>query len=130
MQMTKKILATLLIFLSLGFGIAHSQQKDVHDLKPKHGGIVSESNHMEFELAVQPDFTYLYIRDHGKPVDLSQAKAKLTILDAGKKHEVSLGGGTDALQGNAITLGGKTYTAVATVEFASKKKVTVRFKSK
>ena len=117
------------IGLGLNAELVQAQEKDVHDLVPKHGGIVTESNHMEYELVIKPDSTELYIRDHGKAVDLSQAKAKLTVLNSGKKTETELIGGSTMLKGEAVITDGKGFTALATVEFSGKKKSTVRFKS-
>jgi hypothetical protein len=110
-------------------GFAFAQQPDVHDLKPRHGGVVSEVNHKEYELVIKPDSTQLHVRDHGKPMDLSQSSAKLTVLESGQKQELTLTGQGALLKGNAIQLKGSAYTAVATVEFAGKKKTTVRFKA-
>ncbi|MDH4394796.1 MAG: hypothetical protein QE278_03865 [Limnobacter sp.] len=114
--------------LVFGASLAFAQQPDVHDLKPVHGGVVSQANHKEFELVIKPDSTQLHVRDHGKPMDLSQASAKLTVLDSGQKQELTLTGQGALLKGNGVQLKGSAYTAVATVEFANKKKTTVRFK--
>jgi hypothetical protein len=100
-----------------------------HTVGPKHGGLVSESNHIEYELVLKPDATEIHVRDHGKVKDMSKAKAKINVLSEGKKLEQTLSGEPAMLKGPALGLGAQNYTAVATVEFASGKKATVRFKA-
>jgi hypothetical protein len=129
MKSIKLQATTLGMILALNASFAFAQQPDVHNLKPLHGGVVSQANHKEFELLIKPDSTQLHVSDHGKPVDLSQASAKLTVLDSGQKQELTLTGRGALLKGNGIQLKGSAYTAVATVEFADKKKTTVRFKA-
>ena len=130
MKTARLLLSTLVLSLGLGTGLTHAKEGDAHDLNPKHGGIVSESSHMEFELVLNPQATELYVRDHGRPVDLTQAKGKLMLVSGGKKTEIELVGSATMLKGNAFELGVGGYTAVATVELSNKKKITVRFKSK
>lgn len=120
---------TLGMALALPAGFAFAQQPDMHDLKPIHGGVVSQAHHKEFELVIKPDSIHLHVRDHGRPMDLSKASAKLTVLESGQKQDLALTGQGAMLQGKGIQLKGSAYTAVATVEFADKKKATVRFKA-
>ena len=126
-----KLLTTALGFaLALNTGLSTAQVKDEHKLEPKHGGVVVESNHIEYELVVKPENVQLHAVDHGKVMDLSKAKAKVVFLVAGQKMEKTLAGQGALLSGEGVDLKGAAYTAVATVEFANKKKATVRFKSK
>lgn len=60
------------------------------DHRPVHGGIVAETKLMDFELVVKPDLLQLYLRDHGKPIDLSKATGKITLLAGKEKQEVVL----------------------------------------
>ena len=60
------------------------------DHKPAHGGIVVEANHMDLELVVTPNTLSLHLRDHGKPMDVSRASAKVTLLAGNQKLEVEL----------------------------------------
>ena len=126
-----KLLATSIgLALALNSGLSSAQVKDEHKLEPKHGGVVVESNHIEYELVVKPDNVQLHANDHGKVMDLSQAKGKVTFLISGQKVERVLVGQGTVLSGEGVDLKGSAYTAVTTVEFANKKKATVRFKSK
>ncbi|WP_040512093.1 hypothetical protein [Limnobacter sp. MED105] len=129
MKSAKLLVSTVMFSLALGAGVAHAKEGVPHDLDPRHGGVVVESSHMEFELVLNPQATELYVRDHGKPVDLTQAKGKLVFLVAGQKMERTLAGQGALLSGEGVDLKGSGYTAVATVEFANKKKATVRFKT-
>ena len=78
------LIATLLAVSSLA-----KASKD-HDLVPKHGGVVTEVKHFEYELVAKPDLIQLYVRDHGKAVDVSKATAKLTLLAGAEKQEIEL----------------------------------------
>lgn len=75
-------------FFLLAAGPAWSSSS--HDHKPLHGGIVAETREMDFELVAKPDLLQLYLRDHGKPVDISKATGKLTLLVGTEKQEVKL----------------------------------------
>ncbi|MGR5415057.1 hypothetical protein ACPV52_20555, partial [Vibrio astriarenae] len=61
-----------------------------HDHKPLHGGVVTEVRDVDYELVVQPAAAQLYLRDHGKQVNVSNTKAKLTLLTGSQKQEVQL----------------------------------------
>lgn len=130
MSSIKLLFSAVVLSFGLNAVVANAQVKDVHSMEPKHGGVVSESNHMEFELVVKPEFVALYATDHEKAVEFENAKAKVILLDEGKKSEHTLIGNGAALRGEGINLKGKSYTALATIEFANKRKLTVRFKSK
>jgi hypothetical protein len=129
MKSIKSLTTTFGLVLALSSGFAVAQEKDEHKLEPKHGGVVVESNHIEYELVVKPENVQLHAVDHGKVMDLSKAKAKVVFLVAGQKMERTLAGQGALLSGEGVDLKGSAYTAVATVEFANKKKATVRFKT-
>lgn len=71
-------------------GAAFAADNHTHDPKPQHGGVVVEVKDIEYELVAKPDLMQLHLRDHGKPVDVSQASAKLTLLVGADKQEVEL----------------------------------------
>ncbi len=74
-----------------------------HDHKPLHGGVVTEVRDVDYELVVQPTAAQLYLRDHGKQVNVSNAKAKLTLLTGSQKQEVQL---TPAADGSRLEAAG------------------------
>ena len=49
------------------------------DHKPLHGGIVTPTKLMDYELVVKPNTIQLYLSDHGKAADVSKASGKLTL---------------------------------------------------
>lgn len=105
---------------------AGEKHNHAHDHKPLHGGVVVEAKDMDFELVAQPASIQLYLRDHGKPVDISKASAKLTLLTGTEKQEVELkpaGNKLEAAGTFKIAAGTK---AVAVVTVAGKP-ATVRF---
>ena len=71
-------------------GAAFAAEDHAHAIKPQHGGMVVVIKDVEHELVARPDALQLYLRDHGKPVDVSQASAKLTLLTGADKQEVEL----------------------------------------
>lgn len=79
--------------LSIGFAgtaYAASGHDHGHEHKPLHGGLVTEVKDVDYELVAKSDAIQLHLRDHGKPVDVSKAGAKLTLLSGTEKQEVEL----------------------------------------
>ncbi len=66
--------------------------------KPMHGGVLVTLKDIDYELVATPTSLRLYVRDHGKPVDVSKATAKLTLLTGTEKQEVELKPNGDRLE--------------------------------
>lgn len=110
--------------------VAHAAGPHGHTLEPRHGGMVVEAKDIDYELVARPDRIELYLRDHGKPVDVSQASARLTLLSGGKKQEVELkpsGGKLQAEGSFEVEPGAK---AVVVVTRPGKGSATARFSMK
>ena len=73
-----------------GVAFAAEKHKDGHEIKPMHGGVVAEVKHLDYELVAKADVLQLYVRDHGKPLNLTKASAKITMLIGTEKQEVTL----------------------------------------
>jgi hypothetical protein len=54
------------------------------------GGVLSTVKDVDYELVAKSDVLQLYVRDHGKPVDVSKTTAKVTLLSGSEKQEVEL----------------------------------------
>jgi hypothetical protein len=70
---------------------------------------------VDYELVAKPDVLQLYIRDHGKPVDVSKTTAKVTLLSGADKQEVELKPTGDKLEAKGtfkISPGTKVVTQV------------------
>jgi hypothetical protein len=80
------LLITSSLFLS---GLAWAGPHDA-DHKPMQGGVLSTVKDVDYELVAKPDVLQLYMRDHGKPVDVSKTTAKVTLLSGADKQEVDL----------------------------------------
>lgn len=107
--MKAKLYAAAVIALALA-SAAHAG--GAHDHSPKHGGVVTEAKDMDYELVAKPAAIQLHLRDHGKPVDVSKASAKLTLLSGTEKQEVEpagrrQAGGHGQLQGGPWHQGGR-----------------------
>ena len=61
-----------------------------HEHQSLHGGVVTEVKDMDYELVTKPEVIQLHLRDHGKPVDVANVSAKLTILIGTEKQEIEL----------------------------------------
>jgi len=71
---------------------------EAHSHAPQHGGVVVEVKDMDLELVAKPDVLQLYLRDHGKPADVSKASAKVTLLNGTEKQEATLAPAGDRLE--------------------------------
>ena len=52
------------------------------EAKPMHGGVVLVVKDVSYELVATKDRLALHVSDHGQPVDLTGATAKVTLLSA------------------------------------------------
>lgn len=114
------------------FGIgAKADQPDKHGHvhAPKHGGVVSEYRNLELELVAQADVIRLYVREtaSGKPIDVSKARAKLTLLTGKDKQEVEMAPAGDKLEAKGQFKVGKGTKAVAVVSNPGSRDATARF---
>ena len=93
----------------------------------QHGGVFVEGKEADYELVAKPDVIQLYVNDHGKPMDVSKASAKLTLLsgrgEAGSRAQAR-GGKLEAKGDFKVAPGTK---AVAVVTNAGKTLGTARF---
>lgn len=96
------------------------------DHSPMHGGIFAAGKAMDFELVAKPDVLQLYLSDHGKPMDASKAKAKLTLLAGTEKQEVELQPAGDKLEAKGSFKVAAGTKVVAVVSLAGKSS-TARF---
>jgi hypothetical protein len=94
--------------------------------KPMQGGVVVTVKDIDYELVASATALRLYVRDHGKAVDVSRATAKLTLLTGSEKQEVELKPSGDKLEATGtfkVTAGTKV---VAVISFGAKQS-TARF---
>lgn len=99
-----------------------------HGDKPKHGGIVQTANDLSFEMVNKDNATIIYVEDHGEKFSTSGATGKLTLLTGKEKSELPLepvGENTLAAKGDAKLV--KGAKAIASITFANKETVNVRF---
>ncbi len=120
-------IGALLALQLVAFDASASGDKHAH--APKHGGVVTAVNHLDIELVAQADALRIHLRDHDKPLKLTGATAKLTLLVGGVKTEVTLATAGDVLEarGSFKTAGA---TAVALITLPGKPPLTARFKLK
>lgn len=122
---TKQLLAALALALCVP---AFATGNHAHEHKPLHGGIVTEVADIDYELVAQSDTLTLHLRDHGKPLALDGASAKLTLLNGSEKTEATLspaGDGKLQAKGSFKVAPGTKVVALVTVP--GKKAANVRF---
>lgn len=123
-------ISIILIALAVSIsGPAFAAGKDDHDHKAQsmHGGVTAQAKDVDYELMAKADKLQLFMRDHGKPVDVSSMTAKATLLTGSEKQEVQLqpvDGKLEATGNFKITEGTK---AVVAVSKAGKTMASVRF---
>lgn len=119
------LIAAITLSMS-GHAIAAAGHDHGHEHQSLHGGVVTEVKDMDYELVTKPEVIQLHLRDHGKPIDVANVSAKLTILVGTAKQEIELKPAGQWLEakGSFKVNGGK---AVALVSFKGKSPVSVRF---
>ncbi len=119
-------LQTLLIASSLALGgLAWAGPHDgTH--KPMQGGVLATVKDVDYELVASATALRLYVRDHGKAVDVSKATAKLTLLTGSEKQEVELKPGGDKLEATGTFKVMPGTKVVAVISFGAKQ-ATARF---
>ena len=119
------LLASLMVIASVS-AIAAGE----HEHSPKFGGVVVETKAGDIEIVAKPDSIQIYITDHGKPMQMNGAKAKVTLLNGTEKSEAEL-----ALVGNKLEAKGafkvaKGTKGIAIVTLVGKPPLTARFEVK
>ena len=123
-MMKKLLIASALLALA---GTGFAAETHGHDAAPLHGGVMAEAAHLELELVAKADVVSLYVRDHGKPVSLQGASAKLTLLSGTEKSELQLTPAGERLEARGAFKLAPGSKAVATVTLTGKKPIQVRF---
>lgn len=124
---TLPLMAALTIFAA-GFAHAADGHDHANDHKPAHGGILAMTGgHMDMELVAKTDVIQLYVRNEGKPVDVSKASAKVTLLSGTEKQEVELAPAADRLESKGGYKVGSGTKAVVVVNLPGKPAATARF---
>ena len=123
---THALLASIALALAAPAFAAGDKHDHAHEHKPLHGGVVVEVKDMDYELVAKATVIQLYLRDHGKPADVSKASAKVTLLTGTEKQEVELKPAGDKLEATGSFKVGPGTKAVAVVTMAGKP-ATARF---
>lgn len=121
------LIAAALLALAGAAHAAGDKHDHAHGHQPLHGGLVVEAKDIDFELVARPAALQLYLRDHGKPMDISKASAKLTLLAGSVKQDIELKPAGDKLEatGDFTVAPGTKAVAVLTVQ--GKPAATARF---
>ncbi len=130
---TKNRLASFTFAATLALSSSAFAAGDKHDGEhqhnPRHGGVVTATKQMDFELVAKPTLIQLYLSDHGKAFNVSKASAKLTLLTGSDKQEVELKPAGEKLEATGSFKVGPGTKAVVVVTAAGKP-MTARFSIK
>ena len=97
----------------------------------KHGGVLVQTKLADLEFVVKPDLIQIYITDHGKPMKIDGAKAKVTLLNGTEKTEVELVQVGDKLEAKGrFKAEPKVTKGVAVVTLVGKPPASARFELK
>ncbi len=121
----------LTILLATGIPLSATAH-DSHE-KPAFGGIVTDAKELQLELVLKTTTVALYVSDHGKPIDLKGATARITLLSGAEKTEINLSANGGKFEGRATNGNLPTQRgvkAVAVVTLAGKAPLTARFEVK
>lgn len=124
-----RLAATLLALSGLaGAAQAADGHDHAHAHTPLQGGVLVEAADLDFELVAQSAPVRLHVRDHGRPLALQGASARLTVLSGADKRELQLQPVGDRLEAGAgsarLAPGSKV---IAQVTLPGRKPVQVRF---
>ena len=123
--MRRHIITLTLGAVLVGLSSVVAAADDHH--KPSRGGVFVEGKEADYELVAKATVLQLYVSDHGKPMDVSKASAKLTLLSGSDKQEVELKPAGDKLEAQGTFKVGPGTKAVAVVSNAGKTLGTARF---
>jgi hypothetical protein len=103
-----------------------------HAHTPKHGGIIAEGKAFDVEFVGKADLLALYVDDHGKPMSVKGASAKITMLNGTTKTETDLKPSDDGTRFEAkgtfnVAKGTKV---ISTITFQGKSPIISRFEVK
>jgi hypothetical protein len=106
----------------------HDHDHDKHEHhEPKYGGLVEESNGLDFELVAKSGVVRLYIDAHDKKVSVKGSKATVTFLRGTESTKwVLLPAGANWLEAKGSAPTGKGVRAMAVVLHKGKS-ISVRF---
>ena len=110
-----QVLIALAVSIS---GTAFAADDHGHEAKPMHGGVTAQAKDVDYELVAKADKLQLFMRDHGKPFDVSGMTAKATLLAGSDKQEVQLqpvDGKLEAAGNFNVASGTKAVVAVSKV---------------
>lgn len=110
-----QVLIALAVSIS---GRAFAADDHGHEAKPMHGGVTAQAKDVDYELVAKADKLQLFMRDHGKPFDVSGMTAKATLLAGSDKQEVQLqpvDGKLEAAGNFKVASGTKAVVAVSKV---------------
>ena len=106
---------------------AKEAQAHAHEAKAQHGGVVSVVKDMNYELVAKDGEVALYVSDHGNPVDLAGATAKLTMLSGTQKQDVVLTPIDNALRAQGAFTAPTGTKAVVSLQLKGQPKSSARF---
>jgi hypothetical protein len=120
---------SLVLASAIGLGSATAIAAGNHDHSPKHGGIIAEGKAFDVEFVGKADSLALHVSDHGKPMSVKGATAKITMLNGTNKTEAELKPSEDGskLEAKGSFTVAKGTKVISVITLAGKSPTTSRF---
>jgi len=119
--------AIIALAMATSTASAGSLTGGAHEHAANHGGIYIKNKSMDIEVLAKTDVIQVYISEHGKPLALTGAKAKVTLLNGAEKSEIDLAPAGDKLEAKGIFKVANGTKGVVLVTREGKPGTTARF---
>ena len=119
--------AIIALAMATSTASAGSLTGGAHEHSANHGGIYIKNKSMDIEVVAKIDVIQVYISGHGKPLALTGAKAKVTLLNGAEKSEIELAPAGDKLEAKGVFKVANGTKGVVLVTRAGKPGTTARF---
>ena len=119
--------AIIALAMAASTASAGSLTGGAHEHAANHGGIYIKNKSMDIEVLAKTDVIQVYISEHGKPLALTGAKAKVTLLNGAEKSDIELAPAGDKLEAKGIFKVASGTKGVVLVNREGKPGTTARF---
>lgn len=109
----------------------HRAAADKHEeSKPRHGGVVTEVNEVDYELVARGGNLVIHVSDHGKPVSTKGWSGKIATVGGDKASAELAPSGENLMQSKGPLQVKPGSRLLATIQAPGKKPIQVRFTAK
>lgn len=123
--------ASLILGAILAFSVDSASAAGKHEeSKPRHGGVVTEVNEVDYELVMRHGNVVIHVSDHGKPVRTKGWSGTIATVGGEKASAELVPAGDNQLQAKGTLPIKPGSRLLATIQPPGKKPLQVRFTAK